>query len=457
MNAQLPNNWPETWQVLPDRIRTGRYTDPDFARLEYDRLWSRVWQFAVRLDEIPEPGDYSTYDIVDQSVVVVRVDEDTIKAYYNSCPHRGTALADGTGTFGNDCIICPFHGWRWDLQGNNEFVLEEHEFCGGKLDRKDVALNEVHCRVYAGFVFINLDPDPQPFDEFIEPVREVLDGLRIKDMRHYWWKMVPVAANWKVAQEAFFETYHVPATHPQLDEKGAEVIYQGEKATEFNHSVVQYDALPRGHGRFYSGGKTPLTGEAPGNVSEDQLDAMIEGMSHLVYEMDAMVLEQDLKLAESMRGQSVPEGSSYAAEFIKEMYARAERDKRPMPDLTPEIAGMWGGEVFIFPNLLILPNLANAMMYRVRPVGLDPDQCLFEVFSTTTRPADEEVPRAEVEHMDDVTDPEQFLLIPRQDFSNIPGIQRGLHTKARREVLISSHHEKMITNMHQELDRYLNE
>ena len=148
-------DWPPSWNTMPHGISTGRYIDPDFARLEYEKLWSRVWQAAARLDEIPEVGDYTTYNIGDQSVFLVRVDESTVKAYHNFCPHRGTALAEGCGTFENSRIICPFHGWRWDLHGKNHFVLERQEFRDGQLRDSDVALKEVHAVVFAGFVFIN--------------------------------------------------------------------------------------------------------------------------------------------------------------------------------------------------------------------------------------------------------------------------------------------------------------
>ena len=73
MNASVQNNWPESWRVLEHGIRSGRYTDPAFAGLEYEKLWSRVWQAAARLDEIPHPGDYTTYEIGEQSVMIVRV------------------------------------------------------------------------------------------------------------------------------------------------------------------------------------------------------------------------------------------------------------------------------------------------------------------------------------------------------------------------------------------------
>jgi nitrite reductase/ring-hydroxylating ferredoxin subunit len=135
--------WPPSWGTMPHGISVGRYIDPAFQQLEYERLWSRVWQVAARVDEIPEAGDYTTYEIGDQSVLLVRVDPSTVKAYYNVCPHRGTALAEGCGAFHDARIICPFHGWRWDITGKNQFVLERQEFRGGQLRDSDVALKEV--------------------------------------------------------------------------------------------------------------------------------------------------------------------------------------------------------------------------------------------------------------------------------------------------------------------------
>lgn len=456
--APAPAEWPDSWHILGDHgLRSGRYTDPAFNRLEHERLWSRVWQAAARLDEIPEPGDFTTYDIGDQSVMLVRVDADTVKAYHNACPHRGTALTLGCGSFPNEKIICPFHGWRWNLEGANEYVLERHEFRGGDLRDSDVALKEVHSVVFAGFVFINLCRDPQPFDEFIAPVREVLEGLAIEHMRHYWWKQIPAPANWKVAQEAFFETYHVPATHPQLETRAAQVIYEGrpEAEVEFNHKKVIYETFPNGHGRFYAGKNTPMAGKVNQENGGDPVDMMAARLNLLVEGMDAQVLAEDVEVVRSLKGKPIPEGSTLGAEYVKALYARAAEQKRPMPSPTPEILGMWGGEVYIYPNLLILPHAGNAMIYRVRPDGFNPDRSIFEIMSTKTYPADVKPPRATVQKVTELHDPEQVLLIPRQDLGNLERMQKGLHSKGCKQIWLAENHERIIMNMHQELDRYL--
>jgi len=101
---------------MPHGISVGRYVDPSFQKLEYEKLWSKVWQIAIRVDEIPEVNDYTVYTIGDQSALLVRVDQNTVKAYHNVCPHRGTALADGCGSLHEGHIICPFNGgagMRW--------------------------------------------------------------------------------------------------------------------------------------------------------------------------------------------------------------------------------------------------------------------------------------------------------------------------------------------------------
>jgi phenylpropionate dioxygenase-like ring-hydroxylating dioxygenase large terminal subunit len=449
-------DWPPSWMTHSHGIRVGRYTDPAFARLEYEKLWYRVWQPAARLDEIPDVGDYTTYTIGDQSVMLVRADESTVKAYFNFCPHRGTALSEGCGTFEHKRIICPFHGWRWDLHGNNKYVLERQEFRDGQLQDKDVALREVHSVVFAGFVWINLSKNPEPFDDYIAPVRNWLEILGIELMRNYWWKAIPVPANWKVAQEAFFEGYHVPATHPQLEKAGAEVIWGDRDAStvQYAHKNVFYDAWPKGHGRFY-GKATPMSGAVKRLGDGDPVDLMADRLQLLADGMDAQVLMQDVNIVRSLKGKPIPEGSSLGGEYIKALYADAAATNRPMPKPIPEVLGMWGGEIFVFPNLMLLPQAGNCMIYRVRPDGNDPDKCIFEIMSTKTYPAAQKPPRAVVEKVTDITDPEQVLLSPRQDLGNIPRMQKGLHSKGMRQTWLANEQEKIILNMHQELDRYL--
>ncbi len=106
---------------FPDRARKERYFDPDFYQMEVELLWPRVWQMACRLEEIPEPDDFVEYQILDQSVIVVRTDDLGVRAFQNACRHRGVRVVEGRGTCESG-FICPFHGWCYGPDGTNTFV-----------------------------------------------------------------------------------------------------------------------------------------------------------------------------------------------------------------------------------------------------------------------------------------------------------------------------------------------
>ena len=142
----------------PDFVAAERYYDPAFATLENQRLWPRAWQMACRLEEIPAPGDYVEYTVADQSVLLVRVDGDEVKAYLNACRHRATQLATGAGTFDRGRIICPFHGWSWNLEGENTFVYGAHTFDPTLLTPEELCLREARVEIWGACAWINLDP-----------------------------------------------------------------------------------------------------------------------------------------------------------------------------------------------------------------------------------------------------------------------------------------------------------
>ena len=123
------------WSALPvpyamevlDRVRKERYFDPDFYRLEAELLWPRVWQMACRLEEIPEPGDFAEYEILDQSVIVVRTEDLGVRAFHNVCRHRGVRVAQGRGSRRGG-FVCPFHGWCYGTDGRNTRVTQARAF-----------------------------------------------------------------------------------------------------------------------------------------------------------------------------------------------------------------------------------------------------------------------------------------------------------------------------------------
>jgi len=188
------------------------YTERKYHDLEKEKLWSRVWQFACREEHIPEVGDTHVYDIADRSYLIVRAAPDQIKAYPNACLHRGRALRDEAGRVRE--LRCSFHGFCWELDGALKQVPCEWDF--PQIDPEQFHLPEVKVDTWAGFVFINPDTGCEPLEDFLGVMPQHFERWDLADRFVEVHVAKVIDANWKIAQEAFSEAFHVVATHPQL-------------------------------------------------------------------------------------------------------------------------------------------------------------------------------------------------------------------------------------------------
>lgn len=424
----------------PLRVPRERYYDRDFYQLEKERLWPRVWQMACRLEEIPRAGDFVEYEICDQSIILVRQQDMSIKAFYNACRHRATALCRGSGRLPGGQITCPFHGWRWNLDGTNSFVYGPEGFAPECLDAEDLRLTECKLETWGGCAWINMDPHARPLRDALSPVADSLDAFGVEDLRVYWWKEVILPANWKLAQEAFYEGYHLQATHPQLTLGAGEMYPPG---------FLDYEVFKNGHSLF----KQKPVDSSDGSDIELAPGRFLEFMRALWQGQDSMVLERDVRVAEGIRTKLAP-GEDEAAAVTSAVINYDKGAGIPIRD-SSEGMQLWGGEVFVFPNFFVLPWFSNALSYRVRPYNDDPEMCRFEVWSLTMPAEGEEVPRAKLGGRYSPDDVENLGLIPRQDFGNLERQQRGLHTRTYRSHRLATVWERPVSSMHEELDRYL--
>ena len=143
---------PDWGQTPYHEVEVSRYISPEHVRLESERLWPHAWQMACREEEIPEAGDYFEFEIGDQSLLITRTPSGEIKAFFNSCLHRGTQLAKGCGNLTS--FNCPFHGWSWSLDGENRQVLDAADFPG--IEDQDLRLPQAQVGTWGGFVFVKL-------------------------------------------------------------------------------------------------------------------------------------------------------------------------------------------------------------------------------------------------------------------------------------------------------------
>lgn len=216
-----PPGFPE----LP-AIPGGRYTDPDFLRLEQQYLWKRSWLYALHADELPRPGSFRMWRKTGAPIIIIRGKDGRIRAFYNTCRHRGAPLleAEQGETKG---FFCRYHGWTYDLDGRLMAVREKRDFPG--LDTSCMGLAEVRCETYGNWVFINEAPDAPPLIESLGPIPSHWEHLDLANQRHIASSSYEIACNVKILLDAFLETYHLKSIHPQtvdrfLDSRGTHIV-----------------------------------------------------------------------------------------------------------------------------------------------------------------------------------------------------------------------------------------
>ncbi|HWC40303.1 MAG TPA: aromatic ring-hydroxylating dioxygenase subunit alpha [Acidimicrobiales bacterium] len=408
---------------LPDRVPKERYYDPDFYALEVERLWPRTWQMACRLEEIPNPNDFVEYEFLDQSVVVVRMDHGGVRAFQNACRHRGVRVVQGRGTCENG-FTCPFHGWCYGPDGTNVAVTRRKTFSAHNMVEEDLNLSPVRCELWGGCAWINLDDHAPPLRRCIEPAATILDAWQVESLRAEWWYACRLPANWKLAEEAFFEQYHVLEAHPQLG--------------------IPSRMPPRAGGAFDP--QVWLDGEL------QYLRAMSEGM-------DGMVHAHDVRIAERLRDEiELPADPMLTMSTWHRAYNDAVTSwhraaGHDIPDLNElEANGLNEPMGYVFPHFFVLPMYSSASSYRFRPLG--PEETLMEIWSLTRFAEDEMPPAPRPPEMWSPDDP-RWPAIPAQDFSNLPRQQRGLHAKGFEYMRLSEKVEGHISNFHRLLDGFL--
>lgn len=406
-----------------DRLRKERYVDPAFFDLEAERLWPRVWQMACRLEEIPEPHDWVEYTILDQSVVVVRQADGSVAAFQNACRHRGVRIAEGHGNCASG-FTCPFHGWCYGPDGTNTAVTGRRSFDPGNLDPADLSLTPVRCEAWGGCAFVNLDDTAPPLRECFDPAAEVLDAWRLASLRAEWWVAVRLPVNWKLAQEAFVEQYHVMESHPQL--------------------VIKNRVVPRDPTAFDP--KVWLDGEL------QYLRTMSEGMDGMVHRSDVAVAER-LAAGIELPADPALAMATWDRALNAAVVAWHREQGHDVPDLD-ELTALGFNEPMLacFPHFVVLPMYSSASQYRFRPLG--PEETLMEIWSLTRYPEGREPPCPPIPEVWEHDDP-RLPPIPAQDFANVPRQQRGLHQRSFEYLRLSEQAEGHIANFHRVIDGYL--
>nr|WP_314084851.1 aromatic ring-hydroxylating dioxygenase subunit alpha [uncultured Shinella sp.] len=218
-DISIPNDWDRSG--LPGWC----YHSPALLELEKQHVFREHWQIACHISDIPEPGNYLTMDVVGERALILRGQDGAVRAFHNICRHRGSRLvADETGGCRN-ALVCPFHGWVYNLDGTLRGAARPSSF--PSLDKDEFALKSLECEIWQGFVFIRFAPGLQPsVAEVMKPFEAELSHYRSEEMiptGNIWTQETPV--NWKSVRDVDNEGYHVAMAHPALQDLYGSTYY----------------------------------------------------------------------------------------------------------------------------------------------------------------------------------------------------------------------------------------
>jgi choline monooxygenase len=214
---------PEDFPALPV-IPAGRYTDPSFFALEKEFLWEKSWLYVCHADQLGEQGDYILWERTGSPIIVVRGRDGEIRAFYNTCRHRGGPLVKDASGHLDAGFKCSFHGWGYDLEGNLKAVRDQEDFPG--LDMDCISLIKVRCETLGKWVFINEDSAAVSLIESLGPIAGQMEQFDLDNIRHVHSNSYEVECSFKIMMEAFLEVYHLHSVHLKtadrfLDYKGS--------------------------------------------------------------------------------------------------------------------------------------------------------------------------------------------------------------------------------------------
>ncbi len=419
--------------VAADDIDVARYVSREHHDREMTELWPRVWQMACRLEHLPNVGDHVVYEVGDLSLIVVRVADDgtatpdspSIRAFHNSCLHRGTTLVEGSGNVA--FFKCPFHGFAWSLDGTFRGMPAPWDF--PHVEASSFCLPEAAVAIWGGFVMVNPDRSAEPFERYSTPLAAHFDPYPLDDryVAHHGCQVVD--ANWKVTQEAFMEGYHIATTHPHTIRFA-------------NDLDCAYDTYGPNVSRLIQALAVPAT-HLVGQVSQHEIASIVQRM---LPRADRLDVPDDV------------EARPWLAARFRESVGKLWRTDLSAASEAEMLDSI---QYFLFPNFFPWAGYALPITYRFRPWDDDPNRSLMEIMLLHPRPDDGDWETATPHWLEpgetwcNAPGFEQLGMVIDQDMANLPRIQRGLRAAAHRTVTLSDYQEVRIRHFHARLDHYV--
>lgn len=416
-----------------------RYTSPDMLEKEWQGIWTRCWLFAGLESDLAEPGDYFLYEVGRESVVVLRDDDGNIGAFYNVCQHRGNRIFTSERGAVNQ-IACPYHGWRYGLDGQLAQVPDAERFCP-EPTVEERSLKPVRLETWAGLVWINLDPEPPPLADYLGTILANLAPFHFENMVLAAQQTVTLDANWKTVRDNFLEQYHVDFIHPQ-------------HASLVDCCNSRNTLWPHGHSATMVEGYVTDSRYPVPECTPDHLVPLLQGLGLDPDDFNGRV--PDIRVAVQQRK--------------RELSGELGFDATDLSD--EQLSDVW--QYDIFPNTFMTIQAEELWIYGPRPHPTDPNKCYFDkwtlqlplevasdpergfllnprlsVSQTAERPERECFTREDV-----LAGTHSLTITIDQDIEYLPDMQAGMHSRGFGHALLNQD-EARIQHFHDWVDAWL--
>ncbi len=401
-------------------ITAERYISPTWLAREAEELWTKVWMFACLERDLAEVGSFHVFDIGRESIIVSRA-ESGLRAFYNSCQHRGMRIANGAGC--SQRFVCGYHGWIYHPDGRLVVVPDNDRFPGG-VDRARHSLQQVRVDTFAGLVFVCMDPEAEPLLDHLGLVAERMAPYRLEEMTLVEDQTVTLACNWKAVFDNFGELYHVEHIHPQHQEL-------------FDCPTARVELFANGHTNVVIDGHTvnrrlPIPDE-PNYYMRHQ--CKMYGVDPDAYTGRVLEFREDMQ---KVRRQVGPRLGFDFERLSDERLTDIEQYN-------------------LFPNVMITLTPESGLLTRSRPHPTDPDLCWWDKFSFRMRPSAEVAERNgvafepypstlfeqtarpahdEFDQEDIIAGRKTLGITLDQDVHYIRDVQRGMHSRGFKAALL---------------------
>ncbi len=420
------------------QLNKTRYTCPQFLEKEWTSVWSKSWLFAGLLSDLGEAGDYFVYQVGRESIVVLRDDDDHLRAFYNVCQHRGNRLLTNESGSLNQ-FTCPYHGWSYELSGELKLVPDAERFCPA-IDSKERSLKPVLLEQWAGMIWLNLDPDADSLSDYLGPIMEQLAPYHFEDMVLTEHQTVSINANWKTVRDNFLEQYHVDFIHPQ-HASFVDCCNSTNYLWPLGHSASKVEG-------FVTNSRYPTPETTP---------------PHLVPAL------QGLGFDPAAFDDRISEIRSAVQQRKRELSEELDVDFSGLTD--DQLSDVW--QFDLFPNTFMTIQAEELWIFGPRPHASDPNRCYFDKFTLQlpveaarnergvslapglTMSRDDDRPEHDVFTSADVINGRKSLTITiDQDIEYLPDMQAGMHSRGFDRAVLNED-EVRVQHFHDWLDHWM--